>query len=207
MMVSAGLGLALGFAALAAAPATAQNGPPAVSKDPAAAPAGEYRIDKNHNSIVARIGHAGGYSYSTVRFGVQDSSLAWDPAHPENSKLSVTVDMKPNYAPVVYRVDPGAGPLLNVEKYPTATFVSTAIRRTGPTSGQIMGNLTLMGQTRPVTIDAQLVGAGKNAQGMGIVGFTGTMNIKRADFGFTALAGAISNDIQLVLDAEFDHAA
>ena len=188
----------------APAPAAARPPPPPPSKDPAAAPAGTYKLDKLHESIVARIGHAGGFSYSTVRFGATDGTLTWDPAHIENSKVSVTVDTKPNYAPIVYGVDPGGPGLLNVAMFPTATFVSTGIKRTGPTTGQIMGNMTFMGQTKPVVIDAQLVGAGRNGRGVPIVGFTGTMKFKRGDFGFTAGAGGISNDIELVIDAEFD---
>ncbi len=139
-----------------------------------------------------------------MRFGVTEGTLTWDPAHIENSKVSVVVDTKPNYAPIVYRLAPDAPQLLNVAMFPTATFVSTGVKRTGPTTGQITGNLTLMGQTKPEVIEGELVGAGKNARGVPIVGFTGVMKIKRSDFGFTAMAGGISNDIELVLDAEFD---
>jgi polyisoprenoid-binding protein YceI len=188
----------------APAPAAARPPPPPPSKDPMAAPAGTYKIDKQHHSIVARIGHGGGFSFSTVRFGATDGTLTWDPAHIEASKVSVTVDAKPNFAPIVYGVDPGGPVLLNTAMFPTATFVSTGIKRTGPATGQIMGDLTLMGQTKPVTIDAQLVGAGRNGRGAPIVGFTGTLKFKRGDFGFTAMGGGISNEIELVIDAEFD---
>ena len=210
LITSATLGLTLGLAGLAAAPAMAQQpaaparAPVVATKDPASAPAGTYKIDKNHESVVARVAHGGGFSYSTVRFGVSDAVLTWDPAKIENSKVTVTVDTKPNYAPIVYRADPGTPLLMNVAMFPQATFVSTGIKRTGPTKGQIMGDLTLMGQTRPVVIDAELVGAGKNGAGMPIIGFTGTMKIKRSDFGFTALMGPIGDAVELVIDAEFD---
>jgi polyisoprenoid-binding protein YceI len=207
LMLSATLGLVLGLAATAAAPVLAQAPapptPPMVTKDPMTVPAGNYKLDKTHQSVVARIGHGGGFSYSTVRFGATEGLLTWDPAHIENSKISVTVDMKANYAPIVYNVPPDAPNLLNVAAFPTSTFVSTGVRRTGPTTGQIMGNLTLMGKTAPAVIDATLVGAGKNGRGVPVIGFTGTMKIKRSDFGFTALAGAISNDIDLTIDGEF----
>lgn len=208
------IGLALGLAVVAVqpgyaqapapAPAAARPPPPPPSKDPAAAPAGTYKLDKGHESVVARIGHGGGFSFSTVRFGATEGTLTWDPAHIENSTVSVTVDTKPNFAPIVYGIDPGGPTLLNVAMFPTATFVSTGVKRTGPTTGQIMGNMTLMGQTKPVVIDAQLIGAGRNGRGVPIVGFTGTLKFKRGDFGFTSMAGAVSNDIELVIDAEFD---
>ena len=207
LVTPAALGLVLGLAALAAAPAFAQPAapPPPPSKDPMAAPAGTYKLDKDHESIVARVGHI--RRSPAERAGATDGTLTWDPAHIENSKVTVTVDTKANFAPIAYRVAPDAPNLMNAAMFPTATFVSTSVKRTGPTTGQIMGNLTLMGQTKPVVIDAQLVGAGKNGGGKPIVGFTGTMKIKRADFGFTALMGPIANDVELVLDAEFGGAA
>jgi polyisoprenoid-binding protein YceI len=208
LMLSATLGLVIGLTATAAvlAQAPAPPTPPMVTKDPMTVPAGNYKMDKAHESVVARVGHGGGFSYSTVRFGATEGMLTWDPAKIENSKISVTVDTKPNYAPIVYNLDPGSAMLLNIAQFPTATFVSTGIKRTGPTTGQIMGNLTLMGKTAPATIDATLVGAGKNGRGVAMIGFTGTMKIKRSDFGFTALAGAIGNDVELVIDAEFSPA-
>jgi len=205
LMISATLGLALGLAATAAAPVLAQPpGPPAaavVTKDPMSVPAGAYRIDKEHQSVVARVGH-GGFSISTVRFGATDGALTWDPAHIENSKINVTVSTKAYFAPITYGIDPGAPNLMNAAAFPTATFVSTSVKRTGPTTGQILGNLTLMGQTKPVTIDASLVGAGKSNRGIPSIGFTGVMKIKRGDFGFTAMQ-AVGQDIEILLDAEF----
>ena len=205
LMNSATLGLVLGFAAMVAVPVLAQPAapPPPPSKDPTAAPAGTYKLDKDHESVIARIGHGGGFSFSTVRFGATDGTLTWDPAHLENSKVTVTVDAKANTGPIVYRVAPDAANLMNAVMFPTATFVSTSVKRTGPTTGQIMGNLTLMGQTKPVVIDATLVGAGKNGAGKPLVGFTGVMKIKRSDFGFTALMGPIADAVEIDLDAEF----
>lgn len=212
LLISAALSIAVGLTAVA--PAFAQPGPapagapappppgPPPSKDPTAAPAGTYALDKDHQSVVARIVHQG-FSVSVVRFGVSAATLTWDPVRIENSKVVATVDMKPEFAPIVYRVDPAGPNLLNVVQFPTATFTSTAIRRTGPATGQITGDLTFRGQTHPATIDAQIVGAGKNARGVPIIGFTGVMKIKRADWGFTAAQAAISNEIELLIDAEF----
>ncbi|HTK33831.1 MAG TPA: YceI family protein [Caulobacteraceae bacterium] len=205
LMISATLGLAFGLAAIAGAPVLAQPpgapAAPVITKDPMSVPAGVYKIDKEHQSVVARIAHSG-FSMSTVRFGVTDGVLNWDPAHIENSKVNVTVSTKAYYAPITYGIDPGAPNLMNAAAFPTATFVSTGIKRTGPTTGQIMGNLTLMGQTKPVTIDASLVGAGKSNRGIPSIGFTGVMKIKRGDFGFNAMQ-ALGQDIEIVLDAEF----
>ncbi|HTI67428.1 MAG TPA: YceI family protein [Caulobacteraceae bacterium] len=218
LVLSATFGLVLGLTAAAAvAQAPAAQGPrpgqgggggaaqaaPVITKDPMSAPAGTYKLDKAHSSVIARIGHGGGFSFSTVRFGVTDGTLAWDPAKLEASKLTVAVDMTPHYDPIVYGLDIKGANFLDIATFPSASFVSTAIRRTGPTTGVITGDLTFRGQTHPVTIDASLVGAGKTGRGVPTIGFTGVMHLKRSEFGFTFLAGGISENIDVVLDGEF----
>lgn len=195
------LGLAVAAPAYAQAPAAAAG--PAVSQDPAAAPAGEYNIDLNHSSVIARIAHGGGVSYSTLRFGVTKGVLAWDPANPERIKLDVAVDAKPHYEPIRYRIAPDGAPMLNVAQFPQATFTSTSVRRTGPNKADVSGNLTLLGVAKPAVIHVELVGAGKNNQGVPVIGFTGSMEIKRSDFGTPFLPNAIGDNVTLVLDGEF----
>lgn len=207
--------LALGLAATAAValaqppaprPAGAPATPPAqavVTKDPASVPAGTYKIDPNHAAVIARILHGGGFSNSVVRFGVKDATLTWNPANIPASKIEVTVDMTPHYDPIKYGQDPAGANLLNVAQFPTATFTSTTVTRTGPTTGTIAGDLTFRGVTKPVTINASLVGAGKTGRGAAAIGFTGTFKFKRSDFGMTFGAAAIGDEIEVVVDGEF----
>jgi polyisoprenoid-binding protein YceI len=198
---AAAFGLAL-VALPAMAPAAA---PPPVSKDPAAASAGAYKLDPRHTSVVARVPHMGGFSYSTFRFGSASGTLNWDPARVENSKVEVTVEAKSIMTPVEgFAAELSGDQYLNAAKYPDVKFVSTGIQRTGPTSGKITGNLTFMGQTKPITMDAQMVGAGKNPRGVDTIGFTGNARFKRSDFGFTTLMGPIGDEIELVIDTEFN---
>lgn len=194
--------LALGvLAAPLPAPAQGPPAPPAVSKDPAVAPAGEYRIDKSHAAVVAKVPHAGGMSISVVRFGDVAGTLSWNPAAIEGSKLSVVVGTTTISSPVTFII-PLTGPLiLNSEKFPQVTFVSTSIHRTGPTTGDITGDLTLMGVTKPVVIHGELIGAGRNAAGRPTMGFSGRTHFVGADFG---LKGPPSAPIDMELDVEFN---
>jgi polyisoprenoid-binding protein YceI len=199
--------IALGLALAAAAPSLvlAAAAPPAASKDAAAAAAGSYKMDTSHTSVIARIGHGNGFSFSTFRFGASTGTLTWDPARVENSKVEINLDPKSIQTPVAGFADELAGErYLNTAKYPTARFVSTAVRRTGPTTGQITGDLTFMGVTKPVVIDAELVGAGNNMRGVATVGFSGKARFKRSDFGFTALFPIIGDEVELLIDTEFN---
>ena len=196
---------ALGF--VLATGAVAQPAPPSTSKDPAAAVAGEYKLDERHTSVIARVAHMNAYSFSTFRFGGVSGTLNWDPAKIENSKVDINVEMASIMTPVPkFGEELASDKYLNAPKFPTAHFVSTGVRRTGPTTGLIMGNLTFMGQTKPMTISAEMVGAGKTPRAS-VVGFTGTARIKRSDFGFTTLIPIIADEISFVIDTEFDKAA
>lgn len=205
--LSTTLGLALAFAALAAAPTFAAEGarPPSqafASMDPATAPAGNYVVDPLHASIIARVPHQD-LSFNVVRVSVTGGTLVWDPAHIENSKVTITADPIVHTEPVVYERDLKGPTYMNVAQFPVITFTSTSIRRTGPTTGVITGNLNFLGFNKPMVIDARLVGAGKNARGTSIIGFTGTTRIKREDFGIGFMGGK-NDTIEMVVDAEFN---
>lgn len=179
----------------------------AATQDPLAAAPGPYNLDPRHTTVGARVKHAG-ISFSTYRFGTTSGTLTWNGASPESSSLSVTVDMTSIMTPVANFANELIGDrFLKTASFHDATFVSTAITRSGPTAGRITGNLTFMGVTKPVTIDAALVGVGKSMKGADAIGFTGTMRIKRSDFGFTAMSAIIADDVDILLDVEFDKAA
>jgi len=190
----------------AAAQMTAAPPPkPAAVRDPAAAAAGKYQLDTRHTSIIARVGHGGMVSFSTFRFGTATSTLDWDSGDPARSRLDVTVDMTSIATPVPNFASELVGDrFLKTATFHDATFVSTGIERTGATTGRINGNMTFMGVTKPMTIEASLVGAGKSMRGGDVIGFSGKARFKRSDFGFTAMSSVIGDEIELNLDVEYD---
>jgi polyisoprenoid-binding protein YceI len=195
LIAAAGLTI-LAAPAMAAAPAP-------VSKDPKAVTAGTYNLDARHASVIARIGHGGGTSLSTFRFDTVSGSLTVDPANPNNSKVSVTIDPKSIKSNVAgFGDELGGERFLNAAKFPQASFVSTSVAANGAKAA-VTGNLTLMGQTKPVTANVELVGSGKSMQGKAVVGFTGTAKFKRSDFGFNAMVGPIGDEVELLIDIEF----
>jgi polyisoprenoid-binding protein YceI len=97
----------------------------------------------------------------------------------------------------------------DVEKYPTMKFVSTQIKRNGEGKLQIVGNLTLGGQTKPVTLDGE--GPAAPQPGMGgktVSGFSATGTISRKEFNFGQdpkfQPPVIGDEIKLTIDVEID---
>ena len=198
------LSAAVGLTILAAPVLAGAAAPAPVSKDPKAVVPGTYALDSRHVGVVARIPHGGGTSYSVFRFATVSGTLTVDAANPNNSKVTITVDPKSITSNVAgFGDELGGERYLNAAKFPTATFTSTGVKASG-TKADVMGDLTLMGQTKPVTAHIELVGSGKSMGGKPVVGFTGTAKFKRSDFGFTAMMGPIGDDVELTIDAEFD---
>lgn len=187
----AGLALTL----LGASPALAQP----AGTDFTAAPAGNYTIDVNHTAVVARVPHFG-FSYEIFRFTPVSGSLTWNPAAPTSSALNVVVDATSIQTPVNGFAEELRGQrFLNTTQFPQATFVSTAFRQTDATHGQVDGNLTIKGVTKPVTFNVELVGAGNGQHGP-VIGVHAVTTINNSDY---SLPGFISGQSEIVIDAEF----
>lgn len=191
LFAAAVAGLALAFASAASAQPTA---------DYTAAQAGTYRVDPNHTAVIARVPH-GGFSYEVFRFGAVAGELTWDPANAAANRLNITVQTASIQTPVDgFATELQGQRFLNAQQFPTATFVSTAFRRTDANHGQIDGTLTIKGVAKPVTFEVEIVGAGQGQRGGSILGYHATTNINLADY---SLPGFIQGQAQIVIDGEF----
>lgn len=187
--------------ALAAAP-TAWAAP---SVDAAKMPAGTYVLDGQHASLIARVKH-GGFSSFTLRFTITDARYSWDPAAPQAAQVEATVDPA-SFDAGLGKTDAAlAEDFLHVKRYPTARFVSTAIRPGEGGKGTMTGDLTLHGVTRPVTFDVTWNGYDSGIFGRRS-GFSARGIIKRSDFGIDYLLkpplGFVGDEVELILELEF----
>ena len=197
--------IALGAAlALGAASGAGSQTMPVASHDFHAALPGKYVIDAKHTGLIARVPHLG-FSVSIFRFQAVTGALAWDPAHPAADSLTVSVDPKSIVTGPVdgFADELGGAKYLNVAKFPTASFTSTAFHPTSATEGTVEGDLTLLGVTKHITFHVDLVGAGKGFRGP-VIGVTARTHLDPKDYG---LPPFITGPIELVIDTEFDGAA
>jgi polyisoprenoid-binding protein YceI len=185
-------------------------GPPAM----AAPPAGTYKLDKSHASLVLRANHMG-FSTYTTRFSRFDADLTLDPQNLSASKVVTTIDassFEMDAAPQMC-LDIMKGPkMLDIAKYPQIVFKSEKIRMTGAKSMEIFGSLTLHGVTRPTVLVATYNGgyAGMpNMDPQARVGFSAHGSFKRSDFGITfgvpapGTTQGVGDLIDFSIEAEF----
>jgi len=165
--------------------------------------AGTYTIDPDHTAVLVRVQHIG-YSWLVFRFDKASGTLGWDPAAPEKSTLSVAVQTSSIATPVKdFAAHLAGDDFLKSAKFPEATFVSSAFHRTDAMHGKVDGQFTLMGTTKPVTFDVELVGAGKGWADKPRLGVHAVARIAPQDFGLPAVFGKA---IEIVVDTEFERA-
>lgn len=170
-----------------------------------------YQIDPVHSSISFKVRHF--FSNITGSFKTFDGTIKVDTAHPEKSSVTATIQTA--------SVDTGnekrdgdlkSDDFFDTAKFPTITFKSKTVKQTGPESGDIVGDLTMHGVTKEITLHAKLLGKGNGMGGHAISGWEVTSDpIKRAEFGLTwskTIEGTavVGDDVQVTIEVEADKA-
>jgi polyisoprenoid-binding protein YceI len=170
------------------------------------APAGaaDYDIDSKgaHTSINFRVKHLG-FSWLVGRFDTFTGSFSYDDKALDKSTVKVEIDtasVNSNHAERDKHLR--SADFLDVAKFPKATFVSKAVTPTGDGKATIVGDLTLRGVTKEVSINAVAIGGGADPWGGTRQGFEGTTKFKMADFGIPKDLGPASKEVELTLHLE-----
>ena len=144
-----------------------------------------WQFDLTHSSIGFHIRHL---MVSKVhgRFHAWSGKLELDDDDLTRSKLDVSIDASSIDTKEDKRDAHLRSPdFLDVEKFPTITFTSTKITRTGDETYELVGDLTIHGVTRPVTLAVEGGGRVKDPWGGTRTGFSAKGAISRKDFGMT----------------------
>ena len=167
--------------------------------------AGTYSVDPAHTQVTWTVNHLG-FSMLQGQFGASGGSLSLDPANVAASKIDVTFDMKGLSTTVPALVAHLNSPdFFNTSAFGTARFVSTSIKPGAKNTAVIVGDLTIKDITKPITLSAQFVGAGANPMAGGAlnIGFAAKASIKRSDFGLGLAVPAVSDTVDLEINAAF----
>jgi polyisoprenoid-binding protein YceI len=169
---------------------------------PAAAPAGTYKVDPAHSGAFFEVGHLGGISRFIGRFNEISGEMVVDT--PEKSKVKVDIKVESvdtNHEGLNKHLK--SPDFFNAVQFPTMSFTSTALKLSPSGEGTVAGNLTLHGVTKPVTFKLKHIGSGKGMKGEQRVGYMATTTIKRTDFGMTyGVPGAATDEVDLRINLE-----
>jgi polyisoprenoid-binding protein YceI len=167
-----------------------------------------WALDTAHTSVQFSAKHM---MISTVRghFGEVTGELQLD----EKDFTKSTVDAKIDLAGLTTRDEKRdahlhSGDFFDTVTYPTATFKSTRIEKTGDNSYKVTGDLTIRDITKEIVLDADFEGFNTSPWGSQVLAFTANTKINRKDFNLNwnvALeAGGVlvGDNIKIEIDVE-----
>lgn len=175
-----------------------------------AANAGTYLIDKD-NSQIAFVWERVGLTRQIGRFTDFSGTVAFEPETPDSSTVDVTIrsaSVQTNVA--AFDRNLRSPDFFDAASYPVITFKSTGITKTGDKTGELTGDLTILGITKPVTLEVTWVSSGIHPFGKmnaayrdKIVSvFSARGTVKRSDWGLTRVLPYVADEITLLIEAE-----
>lgn len=141
-----------------------------------------YDLDPAHSSIGFQVRHL--VSKVPGRFTVFNGTIDFDSKKMENSVVNVTIDASSITTDTAKRDQHLKSPdFLDVAEYPTITFKSTSITKTGENLFDVTGDLTIRGVTKSTVLKAEMLGSTNDPMLGNRIGFQATTRINRKDFG------------------------
>ena len=115
-----------------------------------------YKFDPSGSTIGFSVHQFLGTTHG--KFAKFNGRINVDREHPENSSVTAQIDVRSIDTRIKKRDDHlRSADFFNVEKFPQITFKSRSVKQTGPQSGDILGDLTMHGMTKPVTLHVKLL--------------------------------------------------
>ena len=173
----------------------------------APAHAATYALDTDHTTVSFKIRHL--FSKVQGTFDKFEGTFDYEPGKPELWKAQAVIQA----ASIDTRVEQRDKHLrskdfFEVETYPTLTFTSTKVTDATSSGAKLSGLLKIHGVEKPVVLDLQVHGVGKDPWGNVRAGFTATTTVNRKDFGLTwnkaVEAGQllVGDEVEITLEVE-----
>lgn len=164
-----------------------------------------YSFDKAHTSIQFKIDHAG-FSKFIGEFMEYDGSITLDEDKPERSNVNITIRPEgintdlPDFDKKLQ-----GKKFFNSEAFPEATFTSTRVITTGEKTADIVGDFTLLGVTKPLTLHATLNKMGYDKwRDRYKAGFSLHGSFKRSEWGLDTYVPVIGDEVIIEIETEID---
>ena len=167
---------------------------------PGAAAPQAYVVDAARSEISAKVAFFG--LASKARFPKASGGITLDPARPERIDLSVVLDATALTAPDKVTLARLNGPkFFDTARHPIIAFRGTTLRLRSEREGEVAGQITARGITRPATLAVSFAGPPRRADGRAPLTLTGQTVIDRRDFGMTAYPLVVGRKVKITIRA------
>jgi polyisoprenoid-binding protein YceI len=156
-----------------------------------------YKFDQTGSTIGFDVHQFLGATHG--KFTKFSGKIDLDREYPENSSVTARIDVRSIDTGIQKRDNHlRSAEFFNVEKYPEMTFKSRSVKRIGPQSGDIAGDLTMRGVTKPITLHVKLVTSGNDSKQTRWAVTTEPLNRREFNLMFSQGAETISGISQTV---------
>jgi len=115
-----------------------------------------YKFDPSGSTIGFSVHQFLGTTHG--KFANFSGKIEVDREHPENSSVTAQIDVSSIDTRIKKRDDHlRSAEFFNAAKFPHIMFKSRSVKQTGPQSGDILGDITMHGVTRPITLHVKLL--------------------------------------------------
>jgi polyisoprenoid-binding protein YceI len=162
-----------------------------------------YTLDPDHTQVAFSIDRFG-FNRVLGRFEDVSGQLILDEANPANSSVRATIQVGSVDSSNDTRDEHLRGERwLNAMQFPTIEFRSTAVRLTGAETAEVTGDLVMLGQTHPVTLNVALnkIGNTPNPPNSRAAGFSATGSLTRSTWGSATAQNLIGDAVSISIEA------
>lgn len=163
----------------------------------------KYEFESNHTSVTWSANHFG-FSNPSGKFTDISGTIIFDDANPTKSSVEATIKIAslntglPKFDQHLKSKD-----FFDAEAFTTAKFVSKKITVTKKDEAKIEGELTLLGITKPVTLNAKFNKSGVSPVNQKqTIGFSANAVIARSEFGMKYAIPGVSDKVNLLIEVE-----
>jgi len=141
-----------------------------------------YKIDKSHSEVIFQVRHL--VTKVRGRFDDFEGTIAVNEEKPELSSVEFTIQATSISTNEAQRdTHLRSADFFEVEKFPTLTFKSKKVGKKGSESYDVVGDLTIHGVTREITLPVTHLGKAKDPWGNERAGFEAEITLNRKDYG------------------------
>jgi polyisoprenoid-binding protein YceI len=155
----------------------------------------EFKADKAHSSVTFKIRHF--FTKVPGSFAEMDATIKYDESDPSKSSATAQIDVTSVDTNNSDRDEHLASDdFFSASNHPTMTFESTEWKVDGDNQFSVTGNLSMNGETKPVTLDVTLLGMQPNQDGVMVSGWEISGELDRRDWGITYGQGIVGNEVE-----------
>jgi polyisoprenoid-binding protein YceI len=175
---------------------------PAIAAVPAPSLRAAATIDTVHSSLLFKIKHQD-VAWFYGRFNEFSGTYALDPENADSGSVNLTIQAE--------SVDTGnkkrddhlrSQDFFSAREFPTITFQSSSVRKTGDNTFEATGDLSLHGITKEITVPVEFTGKKAGQRGE-LSGVHATFAIKRSDYGMNFMVGSgLGDEVTIIVSLE-----